>query len=291
MRRLLSRARKGPIRRLFWLLLAAALISLSGCELPFDSPPTVEPTATSTPKPLPTATPYILNAEELYMNDDRFTGVTSPSYASFPVGAVLPPAPIGDSGRGVKVVLDAETVVLGELFHIGDQLQPGILILGADVSAWGNLPLNLSQAGFVVLVLRTGPLTPARQVETMLQSLIAISGVDAGVIGVIGEARAADIAMLGCAVNSLCDALALLSPTSRDTLLNMIPSLGVRPIWLSASRQDAESNATALALFQTALGEARFEEVDTGRGAALLQSEPNMVEKLVNWFVLQLHSD
>ena len=129
MRRQLFRARTRPIRRCFRLLLAAVIISLSGCELPFDAPPTAEPTATAVPIPLPTATPYILNAEELYMDDDRFTGVTSPSYASFPVGAVLPPAPIGDSGRGVKVVLDAETVVLGELFHIGDQLQPGILIL------------------------------------------------------------------------------------------------------------------------------------------------------------------
>ena len=142
-----------------------------------------------------------------------------------------------------------------------------------------------------MLVLRTGPLTPARQVETMLQSLISIRGVDAGVIGVIGEAQAADIAMLGCAVNSLCDALAVLSPTSRDTLLNMIPSFGERPLWLSASRQDAESHATALALYQTAQGEARFEEVDSGRGAALLQSEPDMVENLVTWFVAQLHSD
>ena len=188
------------------------------------------------------------------------------------------------------MLLDERTIIHGELYHHSGQLEPAILILGADISAWRMLPLQLSQAGFVVLVLQTGPLTPARQVETMLQSLIAIRGVDAGAIGLIGEARSADIAMLGCAVNTLCDALALLSPTSRDTLLNMIASIGERPLWLSASRSDAESHAAALALSQAAQGQVRFVEVDHGRGADLLSAEPDLADQLAVWFALHLRS-
>ena len=176
----------------------------------------------------------------------------------------------------------------GELYRQGAGVEPAILILGADLSAWGGLPLQLSEAGFVVLALQTEPVTPARQVEAMIQSLIAISGVDAGAIGLIGEARAADLAMLGCAVNTLCDVLALLSPLSRDTLLNMMPSFGDRPLWLSASGSDSESHAVVLTLSQATFGRARLEMVEEGRGAAILAANPGLNDQLVDWFALHL---
>ena len=185
-------------------------------------------------------------------------------------------------------MLADRTTLHGELYQGGDQSQPAILILGGEISAWGTLPLQLSQVGFVVLVIQTDPLTPARQVETLLQSLIAIPGVDASAIGVIGEARSADLAMLGCAVNTLCDALALFSPTSRETLHNMIPSFGERPLWLTASRSDSESHGAALSLSQALRGQAQLVEVEGGRGAGLLNAEPGLADQLVTWFALQL---
>ena len=104
----------------------------------------------------------------------------------------------------------------------------------------------------------------------------------------IGESRSADLAMLGCAVNTLCDALALFSPKSSETLLNMIPSLGARPLWLTASRSDSESHAAALSLAQALGDQAQLVEVDSGRGADLLNAEPGLADRLVSWFVLQL---
>ena len=171
-----------------------------------------------------------------------------------------------------------------------DHGQPGILLLASELAGWGALPSTLSQRGFAVLVVQSEPLTPARQVEAILQSFIAAPGVDAGSIGVVGADQAADIAALGCAVNSLCDALALLSPRSRDTLLNMLPSYGDRPLWLAAGQDDVESFTAASALAQEATGEARLFEASAGRGLALLQLQPNLADELVSWLQRQLQS-
>ncbi len=271
------------------LVILAAIVfgALTGCGLSPDWQPKPEPTAISLRIP-PTLAADDLRAEALYVENTRHSGRTSYSFASLPAGAILPPAPSGESELGVSILLDAQTRIQGELYRSGVQPEPAILILGGQASTWGLLPQKLSQAGFVVLVLQTGPTTPARQVDLMLQSLIAIPGVNAGAVGMVGEARSADLAMLGCAVNTLCDALALLSPTARDTLLNMIPSFGSRPLWLAASRSDSESQAAALSLSQALPGQAQFLEADSGRGAGLLEAVPGLTDQLVNWLVLQL---
>ncbi len=237
---------------------------------------------------MPSPTEFVLRTEALYRDDLRHSGVTTADLASLPAGAILPPVPSGDSERGVSLLIDNRTTISGELYRQSVQLAPALMLMGAEVSAWGSLPHQLSAAGFVVLVLRTDPLMPARQVDAMLQSLIAIPGVNAGAIGLIGEARSADLAMLGCSVNSLCDALALFSPTSRATLMNMLPSYGERPLWLAAGRSDSRSHAAALALYQGLRGQAHFVEIDNGRGLDLLRAEPSLADQLVDWFVHHL---
>ena len=275
-------------RRFLPVLFALAMSMLAGCRLSPDWPQAPVATATAVDISLPPPAAFIPSAEAQYTDNTRHIGVTSYNFASLPAGAILPPAPSNASERGVTLLLDSRTTVAGELYRRGSQPQPAILILGADVSAWGALPHQLSQAGFVVLALQIGPTTPARQVDLMLQSLIAIPGVNAGAIGLAGEARFADLAMLACSVNTLCDALALFSPTSRDTLLNMLPSFGARPLWLTASRNDSEAYAAALALSQTLSGQAQFIEAAGGRGADLLKAEPELAERLVAWFALHL---
>ncbi len=272
------------IRRLiFSSLIVASMLLLAGCRFLRQSTPAIAPTATIMPRHDPMPTVEVLDSEALYGQDSRSIGQTSPGLASFPAGAVLPPVLTGDSERGVIVLLDSNTFLRGELFQPDGQRRPGILLLGADVSGWGPLPERLSQHGFVVLVLEIWPLTQARDVETMLQSLISLPSVDAGSIGVIGADFAADIAALACAVNSLCDALALLGPRSRDTLLNMLPSYGERPLWLAAGQDDVESFSAASALARAATGEARLFEASAGRGQALLQLQPDLADELVSW--------
>ena len=269
------------------LIACCALLSvgLAGCGLSPDWPPTPEPTAV--PLRLPTRAASKLREEALYSDTTRHSGSTRYSFASLPAGAVLPPAPVGGSERGVTVLLDASTMIQGELYQSGSQPAPAILALGAEISTWGALPQKLAQAGFIVLALRTEAATPARHVDLMLQSLIAIPAVNAGAIGIVGEARSADLAMLACSVNTLCDALALFSPTSRETLLNMLPSFGGRPLWISASRSDSGSYEAAVSLAQALPGQAQFMEAAGGYGAELLDAQPGLADDLVEWFALQ----
>lgn len=280
-----------PYRRRIVLSVLLVGMLLVGCRLPIGARPTAETTATLAPRFDQTPTIQIISSEELYGEDARAIGETSRGLASFPAGSVLPPAPTGASERGVTVLLDASASISGQLFDAEGPRQPGMLVLGDGVNAWGNLPLKLSQSGYVTLVLVTEATTQARHVETMLQSLIALPNVDAGLIGVVGAGRAADLALLGCAVNSLCDALALLSPMSRATLLNMLPSYGARPLWLAAGENDEEAFHTASDLAEAAQGEARFVAVAEGRGASMLQFQPELGDDLLVWLQSQLNAE
>ena len=283
------RPRSACRRSILILIIAVTAGALAGCGMSPDWNPT--PEATIIPLTLPTRSKASLSAEAQYSDLRRHAAITSFSFASMPAGAILPPAPSGESEHGVSLLLDSGTTIKGELFKAGGEAKPAILILGAEARAWGDLPHRLSQAGFVVLALETAAATPARHIDLMLQSLIAIPGVDAGAIGLVGEARSADLAMLGCAVNTLCDALALFSPTSRATLLNMLSSFGARPLWLSASRSESASHAAALSLSQALPGQAQFVELESGYGAGLLDSAPGLAEQLVLWFALHLQDN
>lgn len=283
----LGNSRHWRCRNYLTIMLAAIAGILAGCGLSPDWQPTPAPTA-AVSRLVPTPTEFTLSREGVYRDDLRHRGATTADLASLPAGAILPPAPAGESDRGVSLLLDNRRTIAGELYRQSAQPQPAIMLMGAEISAWGSLPQQLSAAGFVVLVLQTDPVMPARHVDTMLQSLIAIPGVNAGAIGLIGEAQSADLAMLGCAVNSLCDALALFSPTSRVTLMNMLPSYGERPLWLAAGKSDSQSHAAALALYQGLRGQAHFVERDQGRGLDLVRAEPSLADQLVDWFVHHL---
>ncbi len=284
-----ARPRGMRTRPLIFSFLILALLFMSvGCRYLRATTPALAPTASAIPRQDPLPTIEVLDSEALYGQDSRSIGQTSPNLASFPAGAILPPAPAGQSERAVSIILDADTTLSGELYSAAGPRQPGMLILGSELTGWGGLPSTLAENGFAVLVIQTDPLTPARWVEAMLQSFIAAPGVDASAIGVIGADRAADIAALGCAVNSLCDALALLSPRSRDTLVNMMPSYGARPIWLAAGRDDVEAFSAASALAEAAAGDAELFESSAGRGPTLLQLDPNLVDELVSWLRRQL---
>ena len=275
-------------------LAAICLAALSAaCTLPAARSTSSETTITPTPLPTeagPKATPTteILSSEELYGAEASPLGITDPSFASLPVDAVLPPAPLGDSTRRVKVVLENGAVIEGERYGFGVLRQPGILILSRDVSDWGALSRRLAERGFIVLALETGGWLESHHLRTVLRSLSAIDKVDAGWIAIIGAGHSADLALLGCASNELCDAAALISPLSRDTLLNMLPSYGERPLWLVAAADDAEARAAALALARSAAGGVQLLEYDRGRGVELLANHPEIVEQLGQWLSLNL---
>jgi len=274
--------------RFLWL--SSLILILTGCVLPSQA--TLTPTRSlSAPTLAVSPTPVIRTSDELYPEDDGvFVGQTNPTQAVLPVDSA--PVPIPHAGENdeniVDVVLADGTVLQGDLYTSGEARQAGILIVGVDRSSWGDLPLELQRSGFTVLVMETGLIPQATHVNTMLETFINLGTVDPARIGVIGEAQGADIVMLACAFNELCDVVALLSPLTRDTLINVIPSYGARPLLLTTSNQDPESYPVALALSQTAQGDTRFIEASAGRGSSLLQFQTELISEIILWFTTYL---
>ena len=269
-----------------WLVVCLAL---AGCQLSMGATPATLP-ATQAPRFTPTATVYIASSDELYRGDTRAIGETNSSLASFPAGAILPPAYSGESERAVSVLLAAGESIRGELYATAGPRRAGLLLLGRGNEAWGAFPLTLSQAGFVALVLQTNAKTQARQVETMLLSLIAHPSVDAGRVAVVGVGAGAELALLGCAANTLCDVLALLGPPAQASMLNVLPSYGARPLWLAASQDDGAALQQAKALAETAQGQTRFVQVRAGQGASMLEHR-DLADDLINWLRLNLNTE
>lgn len=267
------------------LLFPILLLTLTACVLPTRTAVTATPTrALSAPTLAVSPTPVIRTSDELYQDDHTFIGRSNPTVEALPVDGDLPPISMGVDGNVVEVVLADGSALLGDLYQSGDTRRPGVLLVGKDRSAWGTLPLELQSAGFTVLVMDMGLVPQAQHVETMMRTFINVGTVDPAHIGVIGEAQGADTVMLACAVDELCDVVALLSPLSRDTLLNVIPSYGTRPLLIATSNQDPESYPTSLALTQTAQGDTRFVETSNGRGSSMLQFQPDLTNQLVTWF-------
>ena len=265
------------------------LAMLAGCGVLIPAPPTAAPAASPLPpRPLPSPTARLLTSEELYRNDSSQVGRTDPRFASLPVDAVLPPVPIGPAARQIKVVLDDGAVLLGERFGFGQPRRPGALLLAQDVSSWTRTAQRLADEGFVIIALQFHDWLQTRHMETLLYSLMAVDSVNADRLAIIGEAQAADLSFLGCAVNELCDGAALFSPLSRDTLLNMLTRYGDRPLWLAAGQSDEEAFQTAFLLSQNAAGEVEFHESRTGRGVELLRAKPDLVDELLAWLVARL---
>lgn len=258
----------------------------AGCVLPTQA--TLTPTrGLSAPTLAVSPTPVIRSSGDLYPTDEGiFVGQTNPTQAVLPVDSEPVPIPHADADAGnvVDVVLADGSVLQGDLYTSGESRQAGILIVGVDRSAWGELPLELQRAGFTVLVMETGLIPQATHVDTMLKTFINLGTVDPARIGVIGEAQGADNAMVACAFDEICDVVALLSPLTRDTLINVMPSYGTRPLLLSASNQDPESYPVALALSQTAPGDTRFIEATAGRGSSLIQFQPELMSEIIVWF-------
>ena len=273
--------------RFLWLSL---IVLLSACVLPTQ--PTMTPTRVlSAPTLAVSTTPVIRSSGELYPTDEgAFIGQTNPTQAALPVDSEPVPIPHagGASDMVIDVVLEDGSVLQGDLYTDGTTRQAGILLVGVDRLAWGTLPLALQSAGYTVLVMEIGDIPQAQHVEVMLRTFINLGSVDPSRIGVIGEAQAADVALVACAFDTLCDAVALFSPLTRDTLLNVMPSYGMRPLLLMTSNQDAESYPVTLALSQVAQGEMRFIETIAGRGASIIQLQPEYISEVVAWFVAYL---
>jgi hypothetical protein len=270
-------------RILIFAVLICGLL-LSACSA-FEPLPTLTPTRqltgpTTAPSPvfrgeLPTEAPTVI------------FGQNDPTAAAMPSGGELPPLIVDSSGDGVQAIAITGgdgRVLNGTLYSGGIARVPGLLMLAPDSSAWLDLPLRLQAAGFTVLAMSTSDVISTGDLSAALQSLKDVATVDPARMGVIGAQGGADLALLGCAVELLCDVVALVSPTQHDPLLVAMQRFNPRAIFVAAGEADAVGIGAARALEDYAQGPALLV---TGpgaeRGAGLVQASPVIGDRMIEW--------
>lgn len=268
-------------------LIALALL-VAACEV--TNPATATPTATralSGPTLAPSPTIAIQSVDEL--DADSSLGQNDLTAASLPSGGALPPVAVGTAPASggpqiVQIVMNDGVNVSGELYESGTGRVPGILLIGAPPGAWGDFPARLQASGFTVLAVQMREPATTADFSALLVALSEVGTVDPGSIAVIGAETGADMALIGCAVDLLCDTAALLSPLAGDTLLNIIVDYNPRPLLLAADQQDADVFRTVQGLEQLAGGEVLLQPLNNaGRGTAMLQARRDLGELIIQW--------
>lgn len=217
-----------------------------------------------------------------------FIGQNDMTAASLPANAALPPLPVGTVDAGAvrqEVVLTLANggTVAGSLYTSGAARRPGVLMLAPSSADWLDLPLRLDAAGFTVLTVDAGALTEG-DFGVLLVSLSEVGTVDPARVAVVGAEAGADLALAGCAVDMLCDALAIVSPTQTDPLLVAMQNYHPRPLFAAAATGDAAGLAAIESLNSYAGGLSGFERPEgTGRGALLMQASPALGDRLIQW--------
>lgn len=262
---------------------------LSACSA-LPQAPTPTPTRDfAGPTLAPSPTTQILRSNELYANEIR-DGQNNLTAAALPNVGALPPVAAGtpdpNGGATVQIAIDANRVVLGDLYERRDGVQrrPGILLLNEDRLAWGLLPAELLAAGYTVLSVALPPLPQVSDVDILLNSLSETGSVDPGRIGVIGAERGADLALLACAENAICDALVMVSATARGTALNVVPNYAPRPLLLVASSTQPDSFETAQSIAAFAGDIGQFQPSEVGQGANIADANPAVRETIRAFF-------
>jgi hypothetical protein len=273
------------------LLLVTAACSILDPPLPtatlppFLSGPTIAATWT--------VFPSLLERDPLDTRDEAaFLGGYDLTAAALPPDYALPPAD-GDFlpnqvGRQITLVAVDGTLLNGAYYQPVDQpadapRRPGLLLLARDGNGWGDWPVQLYDAGFTVLVMNVRGDAPASDFTVMMQSLSS-GEADASRLAVIGGGVGADVALLGCAVEALCDALVLLSPSNTEPIVAAMSVYSPRPLFLSA----AENDGNAFPAVQVLRGVTRGPVVvqtyaGGGAGAELIVNQAALGGLITDW--------
>ena len=126
--------------------------------------------------------------------------------------------------------------------------------------------------------------------EAMIQALGQVG--DPGHLAVIGAQSGADLALAGCAADTLCKALVLLTPTNHQIAQNTNHPLQPAPD-LSRRRAERQRQLWHRRIFAR-LG-ARRDWLRRGRwhrrtGAALLQASPTLGDQMIEWLGKELNT-
>jgi hypothetical protein len=272
--------------------------TFAACDNIAPTPTPTRPISAPTLEPSPTVLPLM---QEQLPTQLQFVGQNDPTAAALPRDSDLPPLPIGTLAPGetrqpIQITAPDGIQLNGDLYvsPTGPD-SPGILMLSADNRAWLDLPLRLQQRGYTVLAmpLRSGlnasSDTALGDFGAMIEGLGQIS--DPGHLAVIGAESGADVGLAGCAVEPLCKALVLFTPTSLEIAQASITRYNPRPIFLAVVQSDAANFGIVEYIRGMARGEIGYDAPDgtTVYGAALLQAHPALADQLIEWLAAQLN--
>jgi pimeloyl-ACP methyl ester carboxylesterase len=280
------------------LLLALFLV---GCDTETPIPPT--PTflvlaASQTVAPAaPTVPP---TSESVNVGERDFTPGAPAVSIDNPAVTVTPtPAPTQPSFP-MQFVADDGLSIAGIYYAAPTRPAPTVLLLhmaGSNKGAWGLFGPQLQAAGHNVLAidLRGSGDTGGKpdwskapqDISGVLARLVALPGVDAQRISIIGADVGANLAVGACADSPTCKAVVMLSPMLDSQGINAadaLPRYGNRPLLIVASRGDRASVDASTALDKLSKGDHRLIVQDGGEhGTALLDAHPDLAGTIAQW--------
>jgi len=247
------------------------------------SGPTLEATDTLA---LPTPT-------DVLFDEIEYEGQNDPTAAAMAPQSALPPLAVGTQPSAPDLPVNVEITAFdgvllpGVMFPSLDR-RPGVLLLASTLDEWGDFPSRLHNAGFTLLLMTVREGTPLLDFSLMMQALSS-GDADPASLAVIGAGRGADIALLGCAGDLLCDTMVLLSPSGDSALLNAMPAINPRPLMLVASEDDSTSYSSIQALQTAASGEVLFQPfTSAGIGTQMLTNRPDLGDLIIAWLNRQI---
>lgn len=264
------------LKRRHWMAALIVLV-LAACD---NEIPTPIPTRTISG---PTTAPSAVFYPDMPTPEGYNPGVSDPTVMAFPRDADLPPLVVG-TGTGIETIsLTAGdgTLLPGDLYaSTSVERVPGVLLIAPNRSAWGDLPLQLAGQGYTVLSMDHRDGAPLGDAITMLQGIANAPTVDPSRIAVIAAEDAADLALVACAGDMLCDVLALISPMEAEGV-GFLTSYLPRPLLIAAAGDDA-SYVIASQLVQSAPNQIEWMPIPgSGRGASLATVDPGLAMALI----------
>ncbi len=273
-------------------LSTAVLIALAACDT-LIPPPTPTPTSVLT-GPTIEASPTLNLVQPTNISFDDVVATSNATVAALAPDSVVPPAPVGTpsaNSLGQPVVLTAQdgTLLNGILYQKNDGIRrPGILIIGTDINAWGDLPFRIFDANFTVLIMPYRQTNAQDDFNVMLQALTS-GDADPARLGVIAALDAADTTLIGCSVNKLCDTAVLLSPSDSPALQQAMGAFSPRTVLMVTSQDDIISYPAVQALQTLNRGEVLVQPfASAGRGTDILANRPDLIDLVVAWLQRQI---
>lgn len=274
------------------LLSTAVLLALAACDTLLP-PPTMTPTSVLS-GPTIEASPTLNLVQATNISFDAVVATSNATVAALAPDSVVPPILIGTPsansiGQPVSVTAQDGTQLTGTFYQKSDGVRrPGVLILGADVNAWGDLPFRIYDADFTVLVMPLRSTNALADFTVMLQALTS-GDADPSRLAVIGALDGADVTLLGCAVDKLCDTAILISPSNSPAMLQAMGAFSPRTVLMVASQDDPISFPAVQALQPMNRGEVLVQPfASAGRGTDILAKRPDLIDLMVAWLQRQI---